>query len=189
MKKLSIVGIILSLIMGLCGAFIFVPQAMGYKSVFVLDSDMGKEVSKGSLCFLSPKEKELSEGDVIGIQKENGESVIRRVVKIKPLSGKIITKGDGKELIDENFLDEKNIVGILAFSIPILGFVKAFITPLWGKLVFFGAMILILALSIILLFSSTKNSSKKKRKTKPPKNNYYKEEKGNSNNFNFNFDD
>lgn len=175
MKKTGIIGIILSLIIGITALLVYAPQIAGYISVPVLGSEMSGEVSKGSLCFLSSyKGEELSEGEVIGIKTDDG-NIIRRIVKIKPLNGKIITKGDGNELIDESFLDKASVLGTLSFSFPLLGYVKAFLVPLWGKIVFFGVFAVILVLSLVLISISPKSmQSERKNKfknTPPPQDN------------------
>ena len=164
MKKIGIAFALLSVLIFASAGLLYIPELMGYSSIAVLDYEMEGEIKKGDLAFLKEYDgHSLKEGEIIGIS-HNDESKLRRVVRIKPLSSKIITKGDGNELIDEEFLLLRDVIGVYSFSFMLLGYLKAFISSLLGKITYFSLMVLLPTLSIVLITSSPKNKKQKSKK-------------------------
>lgn len=157
-KTISIVGIIVSILMFISVLIIYVPTFFGLDAIPIKNSDMSPVMMNGSICFT--KEINISDikiDDVIGIKNENGDNLVRRIVRIKPSNSNLLTKGDNLELIDKDALNPDNILGKSVFSVPLLGFLFAALSSIAGKVIFGLVFVLILGGSIYLLVTSNKN--------------------------------
>lgn len=158
-KTISIVGIVISMLMFISALVIYIPTFFGLHAMAVNNSDMSPVMMKGSICFTKPIDTaEIKIDDVVGIKNDNGDSLVRRIVRIKPSNSKLLTKGDNLELIDEASLNKDNIIGKTVFSVPVLGFLFTLLSSLVGKIIYGVIFILTLGISIYLLVS--KNNTK-----------------------------
>ncbi|MEG1448492.1 MAG: signal peptidase I, partial [Oscillospiraceae bacterium] len=153
-------GIVVSFLMMISVSVIYIPTLFGYNTIHVTNSDMSPKIMKGSLCFVQPIEiSTLEIGDAIGIKGNDGNEVIRRIVRIKPANGQILTKGDNLELLDISPLVAENLIGKSSFSLPIFGFLSSLLSTIVGKIIFGAIFVIILGASIFLLINN-KNSNK-----------------------------
>ena len=64
-------------------------------------------------------------------------------------SGGFLTKGDANEVNDGGTVLYDNIVGKVAFSIPLLGYVSSWISSTSGKSIVIGVLLVIMLIEII----------------------------------------
>lgn len=159
-KTISIAGIIISIIMVVSVSIIYIPTFFGMYTVPVNSSEMSPRIMNGSLCFIKKSDNTALEvGDVIGLKNEDGHNTIRRIVRIKPSNGQMLTKGDNLELLDKTPLNQENIIGKSVFAIPLLGFISGILATLVGKIIFGVVFVIVLGLSIYLIIDIKKNKA------------------------------
>ena len=157
-KTTSIIGIIISIFMLVSVSIIYIPTFFGISTIPVNSGEMSPKIMNGSLCFIKQIDSySLEVGDVVGLKTEDGHNSIRRIVRIKPSNGQMLTKGDNLELLDKTPLNKENIIGKSVFAIPLLGFISGILLTLVGKIIFGVVFIIILGLSIYLIIDIKKN--------------------------------
>lgn len=159
-KTISIIGIIISILMIISVSVIYIPTFFGINTIPINSNDMSPRIMNGSLCFTKQADNSALEvGDVIGLKNEDGHNTIRRIVRIKPSNGQMLTKGDNLELLDKTPLNQENVIGKSIFAIPLLGFISGVLTTLIGKIIFGVVFVIILGLSIYLIIDIKKNKT------------------------------
>ena len=110
-----------------------VPQVVGADHSYVVQSDsMSPAIGAGSVVYVTDAGPEtLSEGEVITYRTAGGgESgrVTHRIVEVVDRDGTraFRTKGDANEDPDPQLVDPNQVVGRVAFHVPLVGYVVAF---------------------------------------------------------------
>ena len=114
------------------GAFILqaFPGLVGADLALTVQSgSMEPAISTGSVVFVKdvPAER-IEEGDVITYRDDGGNLVTHRVAE-KHVAGeslRFVTKGDANENPDPEPVYRSDLVGVVTFSIPLIGYVVAF---------------------------------------------------------------
>jgi len=95
----------------------------------VLSGSMEPAIGTGSIVFVveTPVEQ-IQENDVITYQDDGGNLVTHRVVEKHEAqtSVRFVTKGDANDNRDPEPVYRSDVVGIVLFSIPLLGYVVGF---------------------------------------------------------------
>ena len=102
----------------------------GYQAYTVLSGSMEPSYRVGSLVYVKPvNTADLRVGDVISFMANSSTIVTHRIVDIVEkvdASGEEITfyktKGDANNDADGSLVHEQNVLGLLRFSIPLLGY-------------------------------------------------------------------
>ncbi|GLK16842.1 signal peptidase I [Herbiconiux flava] len=121
---------LLVLVLGLAVVTILLPLAVGGRPLTVLTQSMEPGLPPGTLIIVKPEPVgEIRLGDVVTYQIESGEPgvVSHRVVeKTFATDGSTTfrTKGDNNDAVDEQPVREVQIVGVLWYSVPLLGWVN-----------------------------------------------------------------
>lgn len=107
---------------------VFIVGLLPYKPVAVMSNSMVPEFSRGDIVVI----KKLSKEDIQALKKNdiieynlNGDKIIHRIVKIQSNNmGKltIITKGDNNRDEDFKTVTAEQIIGLVKFKIPLLGY-------------------------------------------------------------------
>lgn len=120
-------------------------RVIGYQPFAVLSGSMEPEFSTGDLIYVKEVDyTTLKEGDVITFMLDKDTVVTHRIVEVIPdeLSDTVIrfrTKGDANEENDGSLVHYMNVLGKPAdFSIPLLGYVAAYISSPPGTYVAIG---------------------------------------------------
>jgi signal peptidase len=131
-KLLVIVAFVLVL-----GVFVVaaVPQLVGADHSFVVQSDsMSPAIDAGSVVFVSETvPSEISTGDVITYRDSGPDGktrrVTHRVVAVEQVDGQrqFQTKGDANEDPDPGQIRASQVVGVVQFDLPLLGYVLSII--------------------------------------------------------------
>ncbi|WP_228507639.1 signal peptidase I [Herbiconiux sp. VKM Ac-1786] len=121
---------LLVLVLGLAVVTILLPLAVGGRPLTVLTQSMEPGLPPGTLIIVKPEPVgEIRLGDVVTYQIESGKPgvVSHRVVeKTFATDGSLTfrTKGDNNDAVDEQPVREVQIVGVLWYSVPLLGWVN-----------------------------------------------------------------
>lgn len=108
-----------------------VPGIVGADASYVVRSDsMSPAIDAGSVVFVTSVPAEtLSVGDVITFRSaEANKRITHRIVEVVERDGErsFRTKGDANEEADDGLVSADQIVGRVAFSLPLVGWLLAF---------------------------------------------------------------
>lgn len=110
----------------------FVPNLIGYKSMAVISGSMEPNIPVGSIVYAKKADfEDFKVGDVVSYRISESSMVTHRVEEIDNDARTLTTKGDANETVDGSPVEENQIVGKVAFSVPLIGFISIYIkTPL-----------------------------------------------------------
>lgn len=121
-KKLSLTSTIISIIIA-SSIVLLVSCNFKYGIIVIGSSSMANSINKGdATIFEKYSTQELEEGQVIIFNKDKIR-MIHRIYDKQVLNGKEIyyTKGDNNEQIDEGYITDKDIIGLVKFKIRYIG--------------------------------------------------------------------
>ena len=149
-KVWSVASTVLVVIVVLVAVFLMGSRIMGYRVFTVISGSMEPAYSVGDLIYVKNTEpKEIKVGDAITyVMNENLVVSTHRVVKIEQKNGEFMfyTKGDANKDADKSPVHNKNVVGVVKFSIPYLGYVSDWVQNPPG-------MYIAIALGVILIIA------------------------------------
>lgn len=139
--------------------FVMITPFFGWRTEIVLSGSMEPAIPTGSVVVSRPiAANEVREGDIIMFASLAGHSLTtHRVVKVEPTSDgfHFITKGDAVKGADINPVVPGQLVGIIVFCVPLLGYLIAFIRTPLGLILCIVVPIAVLIISELLnLFKS-----------------------------------
>lgn len=133
---------------------ITVPKLMGYEIYNIVSGSMEPEIAVGSAVYVEAVEPvNVQEGDIIAFRRgaiaEEGQDflisggdeiaegsvvVTHRVVRNQIVEGWFETKGDANAAADMDKVSYDDLIGRVAYHIPVLGMVSALLTGTVGKM-------------------------------------------------------
>lgn len=134
--------------------FVLITPFFGWKTEIVLSGSMEPAIQTGSVVVSRPiAGEEVRSGDVIMFSSPDGHSLTtHRVINVE--SGKdglhFTTRGDANKGADINAVVPAQIVGIIVFNVPYLGYLIAFIRTPFGLVLFLVVPAAILIISELL---------------------------------------
>ena len=129
MKVIKKIGQIIfngiAILVVLLAIFFVGSRILGYKPYTVLSSSMNPTYKVGDLVYAKKvKFSEVKVGDAL-VFKTNGQTTVtHRVVKINKEDKSFTTRGDANNIEDGNPVYYTNIIGVVKFSIPKLGYLS-----------------------------------------------------------------
>jgi signal peptidase len=149
LKKMGRIAAILFLILIISGSlFTIISPFFGWRTEVVISGSMEPALQTGSVVIVRPIVPDLiRKGDIIMFSSLDMRSLTtHRVVAVESEPGlRFITRGDANNNSDINPIVPDQVVGIVAFTIPYLGFLTQFIkTPL-------GFILFLLIPAVILI--------------------------------------
>ena len=160
-KVWSIVSTILVVLIVLCAVFLMGSRLLGYQVYTVISGSMEPVYSVGDLLYVKSVDSmdDIEVGDDITFVL-NEELVVatHRVVRIDIEKQHYYTKGEANEIEDSEPVHFNNVIGVVQFSIPLLGYVSDFIQNPPGMYITIAAG----AVLIILVFLPDLLPKKKK---------------------------
>ena len=102
--------------------------------VIATDSMTG-EINKGdAVIYIRYDDQPIEEGRVIAFEK-NDIVIIHRVIDIQIINGqtRYFTKGDANEDMDDGYILDNSIVGIVTYKIPFIGYPSVWIRGLFSR--------------------------------------------------------
>lgn len=151
MKKVfRIISNVLMVLMVAAVLILVVPRLFGVKMFGVLSGSMEPAYSVGDLIYAVPTDAgKIEEGDVISfLLNDDGTVATHRVVEIDRENKQVYTKGDANELSDGRPVSYENILGVVKFSIPVVGRLIVYMNTTPGKII---TITIILALILLIL--------------------------------------
>ena len=151
LKKIwGIVSTVLVVVIVLCAVFLMGSRILGYRVYTVISGSMEPQYSLGDLLYVKPAAmEEIRVGDAITfVLNEDLVVATHRVVRIDAEKQHFYTKGDANEIEDSDPVHYNNVIGVVKFSIPLLGYVSDFIQNPPGMYITIAAG----AVLIILVF-------------------------------------
>lgn len=128
-KKIwNVVSTVLVSLVVLCALFLMGSRLMGYQVFTVISGSMEPELSIGDLLYVKPVEPSSIQvgDDVTFVLNEDLVVATHRVLKNDPQEKYIYTKGLANDIEDAP-VHYNNVLGVVEFSIPMLGYVSDFI--------------------------------------------------------------
>ena len=104
-------------------------------SYVIATESMTGELNKGDAAiYVKYDDQTITEGQVIAFEKDD-RVVIHRVVDIQIINGqtRYFTKGDANEDVDTGFINDYNIIGLINFKIPFIGYPTLWMRSLFAR--------------------------------------------------------
>ncbi len=140
-------------------------RLIGYTPYAVLSPSMTPEFVPGDLIYV--KEVPLDEigvGDVISfVANEESTIVTHRVVEVDREGRRFYTQGDANESRDGNPVLYENVLGVVQFSLPKLGYVSSYVSSESGRYV---AIVAVLVLVLLWILPELFRPEEKKQRIK-----------------------
>ena len=165
-KVWSVVTTILVVLIVLSAVFLMGTRLIGYRVYSVISGSMEPELSVGDLLYVRPVDPtEVKVGDDISfVLNEDLVVATHRVVRIDAEKQHIYTKGIANEVEDSEPVHFKNVIGVVDFNIPLLGYVSDYIQNPPGMYITIAAV----ATLIVLVFLPDFLPKKKEEKVVAP---------------------
>lgn len=150
-KVWSIVSTVLVVVIVLCAVFLMGSRLLGFQVYTVLSGSMEPVYSVGDLLYVKPVDslEDIQVGDDITfVLNEDLVVATHRVVRVDAEKQHFNTKGEANEIEDSEPVYFKNVIGVVQFSIPLLGYVSDFIQNPPGMYITIAAGVVL----VILVF-------------------------------------
>ena len=147
-KKIwSVVSTVLVVLVVICALFLMGSRLLGFEVYTVISGSMEPEYMVGDLLYVKPVDPSTVQvgDDISFVLNEDLVVATHRVVRIDPEKQHIYTKGLANETEDASPVHFKNVIGVVKFHIPLLGYVSNFIqNPPGMYITIAGAAVLII---------------------------------------------
>ena len=129
---------------------IVIPNSYGVRTLAVLSNNMEPNIKKGSMVFVTPaKPAEVKTGDFISYTINVEVIVTGRVTHIDEMNKRFTIKDDLSGDSDGMQVPFDSMIGVVKFSMPLLGYMLGYVLTSQGKVVVISgvlALIIIMAL-------------------------------------------
>ena len=136
--------------------FMIISPFFGWKNEVVLSGSMEPALHTGSVVGVEPiKPEDIRTGDIVMYSSPDKTTLItHRVVDIENSPGlQFITKGDANKNPDIMPVQPDQIVGIVAFTIPFVGYLTLFVrTPMGFILIFLVPAVILIGSEVFHLW-------------------------------------
>ena len=149
-SKLLTRGVIVFSIVVAAGVFgsTVVPSMFGYKTMVVTSGSMEPTIGVGAAAIVKPvKGSEVAIGDIITFRSPGSTGMTtHRVIDSKVINGILYyrTQGDANESPDADLTPADAVYARVFVSIPRAGYLLAYVSTVWGRLLSIGLPMLIL---------------------------------------------
>ncbi len=151
-KKIwNVVSTVLVVLVVLVAVFLMGSRLLGYRVYTVISGSMEPAYSVGDLVYVKQVDRieDIKLRDTITfVLNEELTVATHRVVDIDVEKQYLYTQGDANDVPDASPVHFKNVIGVVHFSIPLLGYVSDFIQNPPGTYITIAAV----AVLIILVF-------------------------------------
>ena len=117
------------------GTIMLISNQFRYGSLVIATESMTGEIDKGdAVIFERYEDQMINEGQIIVFDK-NGSVTVHRVVDIQTVNGvtRYFTKGDANEDLDIGFVSRSDIIGIVNYKIPYMGYPTLWLRSLFKR--------------------------------------------------------
>ena len=129
-KAWSIVSTVLVVLTVLCAVFLMGSRLLGFRVYTVISGSMEPELSVGDLVYVKPVDsvEQIRVGDDITfVLNEDLVVATHRVVRVDAENQHLYTQGIANDAEDAEPVHFNNVIGVVKFDIPLLGYVSNFI--------------------------------------------------------------
>lgn len=107
-----------------------VPNLFGIESRIALSGSMEPEIHTGALVYVDKdfNSDDIYVGNIIAFKINDGTPVIHRIASVDEENQEVMTKGDANENEDFAPVPYENIIGVLKWNIPYIGYPIYYIT-------------------------------------------------------------
>lgn len=126
-------------------------RLVGFQPFMVLSPSMTPKYGVGDLVYAKPTEPEAIEvGDVLTfVAGEDGTIVTHRVAEADRENRCFYTKGDANDSRDMSPVAYENVVGVVRFSLPKLGYLSAYLLSSSGRYAAIAAVLVIVLIMVL----------------------------------------
>lgn len=143
--------ILLSLVLFLMSALLWVPRIMGMSTYYVSSDSMEPEIHKGSFAFVEAiefKDIRVGEDVLVFASPYNSKTFMHRVVAVDLENQLIYTKGDNNNARDPLPTEFSACSGRVRFKIPLVGYAAWALDTVVGKIAVVAFYIVCVAVMI-----------------------------------------
>lgn len=126
-KILNVIALVFTWAAILFAGVLFVPRLFGVVPYIVQSGSMEPLIKTGSVVYVDSSDRDISTGRVMAYELSNGTIVVHRAVSQDPESGEWVMRGDANDLPDAIPVGLEQVRGSYLFSIPLMGYVLAFL--------------------------------------------------------------
>lgn len=120
----------------------------GYQAVVIRGASMSPAIPSGALVLVVDDGADAGPGDVVTVRRSNGRLVTHRVVRVVEAEPPMLElRGDANESPDAALAPVSTVIGTVAFSIPLAGYLAFVLQQPAGLL---GLASLIVSLLVLL---------------------------------------
>ena len=133
--RITSIVLMVVVIVFMVGTVMLISNHFDYGAYVVATGSMTGELNKGDIAIYERyEEQQIAEGQVI-VFEHNGAIVLHRVVKKEIINGiaRYYTKGDANDNIDAAWRGRGDIVGIVQYRLPYIGFPTLWLRSLFRK--------------------------------------------------------
>lgn len=129
-KVLSVLAVIL-----MTGTIMLVSNHFYYGAYVIASESMTGELNKGDVVIYEQYEDQFIPSGQVVIFKKNNSVTIHRVVDIQIINGvtRYYTKGDANEDMDDGFVTDGEILGLVDYKLPGLGYPTLWIRDMFTR--------------------------------------------------------
>lgn len=135
-KKSRFAPVITGLAVAIMAAFVMlISNQFKYGALVIATESMTGEIDKGDAAIFEEYTGQvIKEGQVIVFEK-NDSVVVHRVTKIENIDGVVryTTKGDANEDVDAGYITSGQIMGLVSFKIPYVGYPTLWLRSLFSN--------------------------------------------------------
>lgn len=136
-------GLVLLLLVVLLCLPLTVPRLFGYELYAIVSGSMEPAIPIGSVVYAKQTDpQEIEAGDVVVFYGGHDSTTVitHRTVENHQEAQELLTKGDANAGNDMLPITYNNVIGRVALSIPLLGFLLPLVTDISGKLYLAGIL-------------------------------------------------
>ena len=152
-KKIwSILSTVLVVLIVVSAVFLMGSRLLGFQVYTVISGSMEPELSVGDLLYVKPvgSISDIQVGDDISfVLNEDLVVATHRVVRIDAEKQHLYTKGIANEIEDSDPVHFNNVIGVVRFNIPLLGFVSNFVQNPPGMYITIAAVAVLMVLVFV----------------------------------------
>ena len=129
----TILTIVVLIIM--IGTVMLISNQFYYGAYVIATESMTGELNRGDVAIYESYEEQLIiEGQVI-VFEQNGSAIVHRVVDIEIINGitRYHTKGDANEDWDADYILDSDIIGLVNYKLPFLGYPTLWVRSLFSR--------------------------------------------------------
>ena len=144
------------------GAFLLIGvRVLGFEPYVVLSGSMTPKYPVGSLVYVEKTDpNEIEPGKVITYVFDESVTVVtHRVVEVDRENRCFYTKGDANQDRDGKSVSYENVIGVVKFSIPYLGYVSHYLKSPVGRV---NMIVLCILMGVSIFLSSSEEKEPKK---------------------------